>query len=234
VDSKEKILSQFIEIPFRIHEVFMNAAEAARELSHNGDGTRTGAVIVNVLDAMPDTCSDKAVAKKVIASGSNTLPYAMTPGLRKMINDRSTDFYHNALQHAERNAIHNVVKKRGPRVLQTSAMYTTLSPCSQCAWEIITSGIRFVISPQVPDFTDPIWGKNWLHSLVNLEMGGVKYLVWPGVQADTDCHHYLWNGQMLELRLPLEVRLESHVRRMNDGRNCNIDILAKLLRQARG
>gem|GEM_PF-6700472 len=234
----ESILYSFREIPYELHGYYMAAAEDARKMSHNGEGTRTGAVVININDAVPEKFDD--MDKKILGRGSNTLPYEMTPGLQKMIADRKTDFYHDALQHAERNAIHNVIKKRGPKVLQTGAMYASLSPCSQCAWEIIASGIKIVISPQIPDFGDKNWGKNWMHSMLNLEMGGVKYVVWPAESkmahraTDLMLCKYLWAEQMAELWMPLEIRLESHARRLNDNKNYNIDALAKLLQQARG
>ena len=192
-------IQDFAKIPLSVHDARMIAAEKARALSHNGTGTRAGAIII------------KPFENWIMSRGSNVLPYGMkmTPGLQEYIDDKTNNFYYSALNHAEQDAIFRAVKHFGSDALLDAAMYTRLTPCSMCARAIIEHGIKYVIDSKLPNLEDSRWGKSWYEALLMFDMADVKYLMLPdpGVFENKITREYLWNFQVEFLGEDLESRL---------------------------
>ena len=125
----------------RWHERLMGLAAYISGWSKD-PSTRVGAVIVN-----PDT-------HVIIGVGYNGLPRGIDDDHR--LNDRAERLA--IVVHAEVNALLNANGS-----VYGATLYTTHQPCSQCAAQIINSGIGKVIYRQDEDFA-----QRWGHAGVSL------------------------------------------------------------------
>jgi dCMP deaminase len=103
-------------------EYFLNIALAVSARSHDGE-THVGSVIVDE-------------NKRILSTGYNGFP----PGAEDHILPNLRPDKYPFMVHAEMNAI--VSSKQN---LQSATMFSTHSPCRECAKAIITAGIKNVI-----------------------------------------------------------------------------------------
>jgi len=127
-------------------------AKLMQEYSHNPK-VQTGAIIVS--------------KKTVVGKGSNS-----TAGERERDSDDyallsmdnpDNSYRLNMLEHAERNAIMDAVRKGNWRKLPGSSIYVAYLPCVPCSNAIINAGIKEVIDSGTRDMRpDSKWYNDWV------------------------------------------------------------------------
>lgn len=143
------------------HKYFLNQAFEMKQFSDD-PRTQTGAVIVDIIN------------KGVVSSGSNTLPKG-TQLTSELIEILQTDEKYEWIEHAERNAIANAISANVN--ITGFYIYATYYPCAPCARMIINSGLKAVIVPSKPDYTNAKWGKSWQVATKMFENAKVKCFI---------------------------------------------------------
>ena len=146
---------------------FQEAWKYAKENSDDA-GTKHGVVIVR--------------DDKIIAYGANALP----KNLEKTEEILAKPEFYSWVRHAEGNALDNVDKD----LLSGATMYSPWMPCSDCAREIVDSGIEEVVfHKETNDFANQNPGsRDWLQndSLEMFDRENISYRSFSGKIFDED------------------------------------------------
>lgn len=120
---------------------FLRIAEEVRLWSKD-PGTKVGCVLVQ--------------DRRILSTGYNGFPHQISDTLSRY-NDR--DYKLRVTIHAESNAILNAAKNGVS--IESSTLYVTFPPCTQCASAIIQAGVATVVCPD-PALSPERWRDNFI------------------------------------------------------------------------